>query len=585
VGLGSAGLFCLAVPAAAEHEVIASIEPDVIGIDETASFSLEVRGDSFSSLRFRPDFELENLEIVGPPSKYEDMSFVNGSFARTLRLSWRVRPLGIGEARVRSISVQLDDEIVRLPAQEIRVQREPTQRPRRPLGHLEEEDPFQRFFGRMPNPWRRETGEPEVFLRAEVQPQRPVAGQQVLYTLFLYTREDIATLSPSGVPAFRGFWVQDIPLPQQLPTEMVEIDGRRYGRVPLLRKALFPLRPGRFEVEPATVDLTVQRYGHRLFFRPPPPQTERLRLNTDRQWIDVQPLPPAPPGFGGAVGQLAVKAELQPREIRLGEAATLTVRLSGAGNLQGIREPKISPPPGLTVFPPQQEGKDEVFGTTIRGKRTWRYVVVADRAGRYTVEAPEISYYDPLSRRYRVAAAPQLSFVALPLSTAAAAAGDDDAPHGIRYAALSPGDLAGRRWTELLPWLFALPWCLALAVTLARRRAGGDFLRRRRSAVGRQLADGLQRAGTEERPRQAAARIEEAWRGLLAERWNVPAAAPPSRWPELLRAAGAEPETVAEMRRLVEDLQYLRSAPQLSATGALRDETLHRCSRLRRRLQ
>jgi hypothetical protein len=574
----------LAFPALAETEVRAAIEPEVIGIDETATFSLEVHGDSFSSLRFRPNFELDNLEIVGGPSKYEDMRFVNGSFSRTLRLSWQVRPLGLGEARVRSISVQLDDDLRPLPPQTLRVQREPTGLTQRaPSGFGEDDDPFQQFFGRIPNPWRREPRQPEVFLRAEIQPQRPVVGQQVLYTVYLYTREDIASLSASGVPTFRGFWVQDVQLPQQLPTEMVEVDGRRFGKVPLLRKALFPLRSGRYRVEPATVDLAVQRYDRRFIFTPAIARTQPLRLVTDGQWIDVQPLPPAPPKFGGAVGQLTMRAELQPQELRLGEAATLTVHLAGTGNLHGIREPRISPPPGLTIFPPQQEGKNEIVGTTVRGSRTWRYIVAADRAGRYTLQMPEIPYFDPESRSYRVAAAPDLGLTALPRPTQSATAGGA-AMHGIRAAALASQGSFSQRWMRLLPWLFALPWGLAVIVTLARRRAGTDPHPTKSSAA-QKLTDGLRQAEAEGRPRQAAARIEDAWRGWLAERWDIPAAAPPSRWRELLAAREIDAETLNEVGRLAEDLHYLRCAPQLSATDSVRDETLGRSRRLLRRLQ
>jgi hypothetical protein len=565
------------------------MEPEVIGIDETTTFNVEVHGDDFSSLRFRrPDFELDNLEVVGGPSRYEDMRFDNGRLSHTLRISWQVRPLALGRARARAIAVQLNDEVMRLPACEVQVQREPTRQARRSYGGLDEEDPFQQFFGRIPNPWRREPRQPEVFLRAEVEPQQPVVGEQVLYTLYLYTREDISSLSPSGVPTFRGFWVQDIPIPQQIPTEMVEIDGRRYGRVPLLRKALFPFRPGRHKVEPAAVDLTVQRYDRAFFFGPPVARPEPLRLRTDGQWIDVRPLPPAPPGFGGAVGQLVLKADLQPRQIRLGEAATLTMRLTGAGNLQGIQEPRVSPPAGVTMFPPQQAGKEEVFGTTVRGSRTWTYVVVPQRSGRYELETPEITYFDPLSRRYRVATAPDLALTALPRPAEAAAAGGGGAPHGIRTAALPMAGIAGRRWTELLPWLFALPWGLALIVSLARRRshangtagsvpAGG-------SPAARTFEAGLRAAEAEERPRQAAARIEEAWHGLLADRWDIPAATPPSRWRELLASRGADAETQDELERVVEDLQYLRYAPQLSTTDTLRAEVISRSRRLARRL-
>src|SRR5947199_6114847 len=238
------------------------------------------------------------MEGLGDDSKNEDMAFIKGSRSCTRRRSWQVRPRGLGKARVLALVVQLDDREKRLPAVEIKVQQEPTgQIQRLPHGAQDEDDPFQRFFGRMPNPWRREPQQPDVFLRAEVQPARPVVGQQVLYTIYLYTRENIAAIAPSGIPTFRGFWVRDIPLPQQLPTEMVDLDGRRYGRVPLLKKALFPLRSGLYRLEPATIDLTVERYDRSFFFGPAVARPESIRLQTPAQTVDVQALPPAPPGF------------------------------------------------------------------------------------------------------------------------------------------------------------------------------------------------------------------------------------------------------------------------------------------------
>ncbi|MFP5287387.1 MAG: BatD family protein, partial [Thermoanaerobaculia bacterium] len=436
-------------------------------------------------------------------------------------------------------------------------------------------------------PWRqsREEEPPGVFLKAEVAPQRPVMGEQILYTVYLYTREDITSISPSGVPDFKGFWVRDIPLPQHLPTDMVEIDGRRYGRVPLLKKALFPLRPGRHELEPTQMDLTLRLYERR-FFGPPLTRSDQVRLRTDPGTVDVRPLPPAPRGFGGAVGRISLRANLEPREVRLGEAATLTVTLSGQGNLHAVEKPRVEAPPGLTVFPPQQGGQDEVEGNRVQGVRTWSYVVIPERAGEYTLEAPEVPYFDPASGRYRAASAGPVSLTALP--RAAAAAGSEGEPHGIRDGDPAPAGGSSGRWASLLPWLFALPWGLALAVTLARRRpepAGEGAPQRGGRSAERRLEDCFAEVETEERPRQMAIRLEEGWRELLAERWDIPPETPSSRWANLLALRKAPAGTVEEAARLVEDLHYLRYAPQLSATGTLRSEVLARCRRLLRRLR
>lgn len=230
----------------------------------------------------------------------------------------------------------------------------------------------------------------------------------------------------------------------------------------------------------------------------------------------------------------------------MGEAATLTVTLSGQGNLQTVPEPQIDAPPGLTVHPPQQQGDEKFAGTVLQGKRTWSYVVVPDRAGRIELQVPEISYFDPQSRQYRRAAVPPLAIRALPRISGPTAKGE---PHPIRSAALTPvsGLLS---WDRTLPWLFALPWGIALVVTLARRRhpavsateATGATAA---TATARPSLHGLDRklgeAAAESRPRQAAARIEEVWREHLAARWDIPPGTPSTRWRELLVARSADP--------------------------------------------
>ncbi|HZF07633.1 MAG TPA: BatD family protein [Thermoanaerobaculia bacterium] len=574
-------LLLLSGAARATIDVRSTLGPEVIGVDEVASFSIEVKGGGFSHLKFQPSFQLENLEIAAGPFESESISFVNGTFSRSLKLSWELRPQGVGRARVYAVSVRLGDQTLDLPERALRVQQQPT----RPPGDPEEQDPLERFFGgRYPlrqllEPPSRQDG-PRVFLRAEVTPERPFVGQEALYTVSLYSRDDVNAVNPRQLPNFKGFWVRDVPQPQNLPTEMVAMGGLRYGRVVLVKKALFPLRPGPHPIEPAAVDVMV-RILERSFFGPALERPEEVALSTRPLSIDVQPLPPAPPGFRGAVGRMALRATLAPRQVRVGEAAALTLTLAGEGNLQGVAAPVLPALPGLKVLPPQQEGGDRLAGDAVRGERTWTYAVVPERAGSFQLAAPGISFFDPATRGYRLAAAPALALtVRPPVPPPAAPAGSPTgSPPGSR-AAFSAYD---RR--RLLPWLvalLALPMGVALVVTLVRRQRppGGGA----RQEAARRLEEQLREAEALGRPRQAAAHIEDAWRSFLAERWKIPEASPAPRWRELVAARGAHPEAARELGELADELQYLRQAPQLSAVGALESEALGRSRRLIRRL-
>ena len=561
-------LFVLSAPVSAgEIRVRATLEPERIGIDETATLTIEVQGAAFGNLRLVPAFELDNFQVVGGPNQREVITLGTGRLARTFRLSWRLRAITTGRARVEDLRLRVGGQVVSLGSREARVQEEPTGLP---SAGGRSENPLDRIFGRWEPSWRERTWRrPDVFLRAEVRPLKPVVGEQVLYTVYLYTLSDVAAVSPTRVPDFEGFWVRDIPQPTKLPTDLVEIEGRRYGRVVLIQKALFPLRPGRHDLQPTEVNLLV-RTIERSFFGPPVSTPETLDLRTAGMPVDVQPLPPSPPGFTGAVGKMTLSATVEPAELRMGEAATVTLTLSGEGNLQGLPEPRMPAVEGLTVLPPEQGGEDRISGTVVRGSRTWSYPVVPERAGTYDLEVPGISYFDPSEKRYKAAKVEPVRLTALPVP----------AKRVVRQAPVSPVETEEAplsKWRGWLPWLLAVPGVLAIVLLVARKRNG-------KATDVHKMEHGLREAEQELRPRQAAARIEETWREHLAERWDIPPGTPSTRWAALLEAKGADPEAAAELVRLADDLHYLRYAPQLSTCGALRAEVLDRCRRLARKL-
>ncbi len=701
IGLAAAAFACLAVAAppltAAPFAVQVSLQPAVIHLDEIATLTISAEGGGLGDFRFEPNYLLDNLEPVDGPSRYENLGWINGSFSHSFRFSIQLRPLAAGPARVRSLVLQVRGQLIRLPDQQIRVQPATAGQPGAgaPGGAAgrqepEPEDLFEPLLGNespLAQPPRARS--PIAFLRAEVQPPRPVVGEQALYTVYLYSRQDVAAISPTSMPSFRGFWVRDLPLPAHLAPEMMAVGAERYGRVAMVRKALFALRPGPHLLEPAGYDVVVSPPDGG-FFGPPLVRSEELHLRAPELAVEVQPLPAAPPGFGGLVGQVTMAATLKPYRLRVGEGATLAVTLAGAGNLQGAEAPRVEAPPDLTVFPPQRQAEDQPSGTTEGGRRTWIFVIVPTRPGLYSVRPQPVLYFDPAHGDYRKAESPALTLTALPAPAAAAAAagaaGGSAAPHPGHRNGVTPSERAGswwpslprawlslprawpplpRTWPERLGWLVVLACVLTLAVSLVRRRTArrrdrlrsgatttpDGFLRPRAAAAnghpqpaatvmlaptnaavaglaaaglspvaahaaaglptgaavapapfpplppaepGRAAAtpaslpaveSKLREAAREDRPRHAAALVEEGWRGYLAGRWGLPLTTPPARWGASLAAHGVAAEIAGEMARLAEELHYLRHAPQLSTTGAVRDELLSRSRQLLRRLR
>lgn len=573
--------------AAAEVQATADLEPEVLGPGDVAFFSIEVTGGVFNRVGFDPDFELVNFDAVGNPSRNEGVSWINGVTTRKLQLTWRLRARELGLAAVRGIRVRVGGQVYELPAQQARVVEDPPPSARRPP---QATAPWGRNLPRrLPDPleelWERRrprrSSEPaEVRLLAEVTPARPWQGQQVTYTLWLYTQASVARINPKAVPEFRGFWVEEIPRPANLPTEPAELDGERFYRTAILRRAVFPLRPGRYEIDPAEIYLVLRTPAANPFGRSLT-RHEQVERASNRVTVDVRPLPPPPPDlagrFTGLVGRMSLDARLVPSELAVGEASTLELTLAGRGNAAGLAAPQPELPDGVELLPAAAGGGNRLDGLRVHTERTWSYPLVPREPGTWRLPPVEVPYFDPDDGTYRLASAPPLVLRARRGAPSTTLAGGP-ALHPIKNAALPDGAAAGRRPGDLLPWLFALPWALLLAAGLVRlRRRDDDGVVER---FDRRLDDAL----AAERPRQTAIAIEAAWHDLLAERFDLPPELPPSRWPEHVTGRGAAADDGDALGELMDDLHYLRNAPQLSTIGQLTGELAARSSRLARRL-
>lgn len=585
VALSVLTLGAAAVAAQEEIRTEIRLEPaDVVGVDEVVELEITISVEGVQVPNIPdPVFKLDNFRIVGGPSQSTGLTIVNGLPSASRSLTWQLMPRKLGRARVHSVGITIEGQAIDMGEREVEVVREPPFERRQRAA----QDPFDRLLsgenlldvrsGRSRRPSPRYAAEPpQIFLHADVWPPEPYVGQQTLYTLSLYTQVDITAVNPEDFPDFKGFWARVIPQPDQKP-EMVHFRGERFGRVVLIQRALFPRRAGAVEIEPIAARMMARvtesgPLGSLL------PRTREIVRQSNPVTVRVRELPPPPPGFQGAVGDVSLAADLAPRELEVGAAATLTLELSGHGHLQGIQAPTIPELPGIEVFPPQQQSAEDLRGRSVVGSRVWSFVLVPQRPGEWELPPVEMPYFEPQRARYEVAASPALTLKVRGKTDASPAAGPTFELHPIRTAALPAVGVGNGLWKAAAPWLFGLPWLVAAVVLLVRHR--GSF--RRAVPAERRLLARLDQAAGEERPRQAAAAIEEAWRELLAERWRIPHGAPSTQWGRLLTERGADAAGAEELVRLADDLHYLRYAPKLSSIAELREDLLRRSRKLAR---
>jgi len=300
---------------------------------------------------------------------------------------------------------------------------------------------------------------PPCIASAEVEPERPFVGQQVLYRARILRREDVDQVEwvqPPAFPDLRAEW-----LPGRAEDTRVTRHGARY----LVRedqRALFAAWDGRIALP--TFEL---RCAGRIVPLPGPS-------------LDVRRLPQArrPADFSGLIGPIEVRTRVDRASLPLGQSLRVSVRVRGDANLWDLQPPLAElEAAGVEVFrrPAQL---DVEAGERLYLQRHFPLDVVPRAEGRLEIPSVRIPYYDPRSGRYALATSEPIAIDVGPRAGGAAAR-PADAASGDEEEGSGPGARTGAALVAILliGGTGAVAWRRALAGR-ARRRAIEDALAR-----------------------------------------------------------------------------------------------------------
>ncbi len=135
-------------------------------------------------------------------------------------------------------------------------------------------------------------------------------------------------------------------------------------------------------------------------------QYQQFSVASNTPTIEVRPLPPAPVGFSGVVGEFALKARVVPTQVAVGEPVTWTVELSGKGNwpdIAGLPPREVSQ--DFQVVQPKPK-RTMAEGKRLEGTLSEDVVLVPGRAGTYALGAVSVVVFDPKRGTYQTLTAP-----------------------------------------------------------------------------------------------------------------------------------------------------------------------------------
>lgn len=396
-------------------------------------------------------------------------------------------------------------------------------------------------------------GEDLGFLEVRPSATRVVEGQPLTIELTVGIDENMNFLQP--ILPWWGELPGTVPLegrPQSPGSSSVELqvsgrykvqaesvglqqrDGKTF-QVYRLERRVLPVRSGTLEIGMSHAEFG--RLGQqRGFLSSRSRKIDSYFVYADAFDVEVLPLPSEgqPVDFGGAVGNISVRARTDTRDVLVGDSIKLTVEWEGEGNLEFFDPPDLGLLDAFRNF--RAYGKTEEKNAD---RRRVTYDIAPQSEDAVEIPPVSLTVYDPFEGRYVNLATDAIPIRVRPLEGVGALSGEsvlettrdildlDDRPlsEGRSAPRAVPGDafVAGT--------LFGMPLLLLGLRTVVRRRAGDPSrpaLRRRRRAqasLRSQLrGDFAPEVGLAAMAEFLGARTEEsnaAWEGRKARDWSA----------------------------------------------------------------
>ena len=264
-------------------------------------------------------------------------------------------------------------------------------------------------FGFPDRPPPRSSGRANVRLTASADRTSVFQGEQVTVTYVLYTQAQIGNLGIKDMPGFTGFWAEKLFDAKELSWRNATYDGQRYNAATLKQVALFPTQTGELKIDKMTVTGQAVVSGGFFF-----DSAEPFEVSSDPITVQVKPLPETgrPADYGGGVGDFKVSATLSGDSSVGGEPITLSVKISGTGNIGLVGEPKLGAISGVKVLSPETKQDTRTSDGRIAGERTFNYPLIPTADGKSVIPEGSMSFFNPKTGSYYTQTTPRLEFVA-----------------------------------------------------------------------------------------------------------------------------------------------------------------------------
>lgn len=351
-----------------------------LGLNERlrVDFVMNRDGDNFNP----PDFS--GFRVIMGPSQSISSSWINGVRSYSKSYSYTLSPIAKGKFTIKQSTIVIGGETYKSLASEVEV----TAAVDKPSDQMTADD----------------VADENLHLVAEISKTNPFLNEAitVIYKLYVSPNISVSNYQPLDNPTYNNFWSQDIKV-SALSAQNGTYKGKPYRYVILKRVVLYPQKSGELDIEPLSLDVTVDvPTGRRDFFGQRMYAQTNKTVSAGNRTINVKPLPLAnqPSNFNGAVGDFDFAVTTSKKSLNATESLQAFVEVNGKGNLKLFKLPELELPSALEVYEPEFTEGVRTTLAGMQGKVSNQYTIVPSFRGKYPIAPLSFSFFNPTTEKY-----------------------------------------------------------------------------------------------------------------------------------------------------------------------------------------
>ena len=250
------------------------------------------------------------------------------------------------------------------------------------------------------------------FAKAIISDSTLHTGQEAIYTFRLFSAAPFYNARLIE-PDFEFFAVKKL---SEKKNYTKNINGNIYN-INEINYLITPERDGNFTIKPAGVTMLIDEQesnsnGFRFnsFFS----TRKTIKIDSNSIQVEVSPLPPynGKEEYKGLIGNFKISANLNKTDMQVGDSATITLTVSGTGNIMDTSFENINlPKDSFNIYDDQPEKKEELNAKGYSKKKIFKKAIVPLKPGNFVIPEISLTYFDTKSETYKKTVTRPINFI------------------------------------------------------------------------------------------------------------------------------------------------------------------------------